>query len=131
LTSVLYDQHYTQATSDHSLFVKKTPTSFTILLVYVDDILLAGNSLTEFDHIKSILDSLFTIKDLGLLKYFLGIEVAHSKPGIHFAKESIAWIYLMTLIVWDPNLYPLHLIHQLSWIQIPVHLLRMFLLTED
>jgi hypothetical protein len=88
LTSVLYDQHYTQATSDHSLFVKKTPTSFTILLVYVDDILLAGNSLTEFDHIKSILDSLFTIKDLGLLKYLLGIEVAHSKLGISLCQPK-------------------------------------------
>jgi hypothetical protein len=93
LTSVLYDQQYTQAASDHSLFVKKTSTSFTILLVYVDDIILAGNSLTEFDHIKfdhikSILDSLFKIKDLGILKYFLGIEVAHSKLGISLCQRK-------------------------------------------
>ena len=53
-----------------------------MLLVYVDDIILAGNSLSEFQHIKTILDTSFKIKDLGQLKYFLGIEDAHSKLGI-------------------------------------------------
>jgi hypothetical protein len=48
----------------------------------VDDIILAGNTLAEFQHIKSILHSSFKIKDLGQLKYFLGLEVAHSKQGI-------------------------------------------------
>jgi len=48
----------------------------------VDDIILAGNSLYEFQHIKSILHSSFKINDLGQLKYFLGLEVAHSKQGI-------------------------------------------------
>ena len=52
------------------------------------DIILAGNSLTEFSHIKSILDSLFKIKDLSQLKYFLGIEVAHSKLGISLCQRK-------------------------------------------
>jgi len=88
--------NYIQAASDHSLFVKKTSSSFTILLVYVDDIILACNSLSEFTHIKSVLDSLFKIKDLDQLKYFLGIEVAHSKLGISLCQRNIVWIYLMT-----------------------------------
>jgi len=74
LTSVLIQHHYTQANSDHSLFIKQTGTSYTILLVYV--------SLEEFTSIKSILDTLFKIKDLGQLKFFLGLEVAHSHLGI-------------------------------------------------
>lgn len=61
---------------------------FTALLVYVDDVILAGNSLTEFSRIKSILDSSFKIKDLGRLKYFLGIEVAHSKEGISLCQRK-------------------------------------------
>jgi hypothetical protein len=88
LTSILLQQNYTQASADHSLFIKKTDSSFTVLLVYVDDIILAGNSLVEFQHIKSILHSTFKIKDLGQLKYFLGLEVAHSKQGISLCQRK-------------------------------------------
>jgi len=54
----------------------------------VDDIILARDSITEFTHIKSILDDSFKIKDLGQLKYFLGIEVAHSKLGISLCQRK-------------------------------------------
>jgi len=56
--------------------------------VYVDDVVLAGNSLTEFTTIKSILHDKFKIKDLGLLKYFLGLEVAHSSKGISLCQRK-------------------------------------------
>ena len=82
LTSILLQHHFIQAPSDHSLFIKKTASSFTLLVVYVDDIILVGDSLTEFDHIKSILHNSFKIKNLAQLKYFSGLEVAHSKLGI-------------------------------------------------
>ncbi|MCH81055.1 retrovirus-related Pol polyprotein from transposon TNT 1-94 [Trifolium medium] len=88
LTSVLLQQGYTQSTADHSLFTLTNKDSFTALLVYVDDIILAGNSLQEFDRIKTIMDNTFKIKDLGKLKYFLGIEVAHSKQGITICQRK-------------------------------------------
>ena len=88
LTSILLQQNYTQASADHSLFTKQTDSSFTILLVYVDGIILTSNSLSEFQHIKSILHSSFKIKDLGQLKYFLGLEVAHSKQGISLCQRK-------------------------------------------
>ena len=82
LTSLLLAQGYKHANSDHSLFTKSTATTFTVLLVYVDDIILVGNSISEFKNIKSILHASFKINDLGQLKYFLGLEVAHSQKGI-------------------------------------------------
>ncbi|PNX90904.1 putative copia-type protein [Trifolium pratense] len=88
LTGLLVQQGYTQSTSDYSLFTLKTGQSFTALLVYVDDIILAGNSISEFDRIKQILDTEFKIKDLGKLKYFLGLEVAHSKTGITICQRK-------------------------------------------
>lgn len=88
LIYVLSHQQYVQASPDHSLFVKKTSHLFTILLVYVDDMILDGDSLTKFTLIKSILDASFKIKDLGQLKYFLGIEVAHSKLGISLCQRK-------------------------------------------
>jgi len=82
LTQFLIHQGFKVATSDPSMFVKSTPTSFTILLVYVDDLILAGNSMDEFSQLKNSLHAVFGIKDLGKLKYFLGLEVAHSSKGI-------------------------------------------------
>ena len=51
------------------------------LLVYVDDIILTGNNSSACLSFKQFLDRCFGIKDLGKLKYFLGIEVAHGSSG--------------------------------------------------
>ena len=88
LTDLLLHQGYTQSTSDYSLFTLKTDAHFTIILVYVDDIILAGTSMSEFDRIKLILDETFSIKDLGILRYFLGLEVAHSKANISLSRQK-------------------------------------------
>lgn len=73
---------------DHSLFTKSSSDTFTIILVYVDDIILAGNSMYEFTNVKSILHASFKIKDLGQLKYYLGLEVAHSQQGISHCQRK-------------------------------------------
>ena len=88
LTGFLLHQGYKQSASDHSLFTLHSDTCFTVLLVYVDDVILAGNSMTQIDRIKAALDVEFKIKDLGKLKYFLGIEVAHSKIGINICQRK-------------------------------------------
>jgi hypothetical protein len=77
LTSFLTDQGYKQSASDHSLFTLHIDSGFIALLVY--DVILAGNYMTKIDRIKATLDAVFEIKDLGKLKYFLGIKVAHYK----------------------------------------------------
>lgn len=88
LTSLLLSEGYTQSNSNYSLFINAHGSDFTPLLVYVDDIILVGSSLHEFDRIKSILDSKFKIKDLGVLKYFLGLEIAHSNAGISVSQRK-------------------------------------------
>lgn len=88
LTSLLIQHQYIQSNADHSLFIKKTDTSFTALLVYVDDVIIIGDSLDEFTFIKNILNTSFKIKDLGQLKYFLGLEVVHSSQGIFLCQRK-------------------------------------------
>ena len=48
----------------------------------MDDILLTGNSPTCVDSLKKLLDDRFRLKDLGSLRYFLGLEVARTDEGI-------------------------------------------------
>jgi hypothetical protein len=88
LSHFLVSQHFTQVPSDPTLFVKKTSESFTALLVYVDDIVLTGSSMNEITNIKTNLHKTFGIKDLGTLKFFLGLEVAHSTKGITLSQRQ-------------------------------------------
>jgi hypothetical protein len=82
LSSALISLGYVQSQADHSLYVKSTDLYFTALLVYVDDIVLDGTSMAEIKSVKLFLDHHFRIKDLGQLRYFLGLEIARSSSGI-------------------------------------------------
>ncbi|RVW45089.1 Retrovirus-related Pol polyprotein from transposon RE2 [Vitis vinifera] len=55
--------------------------SFLALLVYVDDIVIVDNDYITIEKLKTFLDSQFKLKDLGQLKYFLGLEVARSRKA--------------------------------------------------
>ncbi|CAL1400147.1 unnamed protein product [Linum trigynum] len=72
----LQSQGYQSSQVDHSLFFKTTPTSYTCILIYVDDLIIGGSDLVEITHIKDHLHHDFGIKNLGNLKFFLGLEVS-------------------------------------------------------
>lgn len=83
LTQSVKNQGYVQAQSDHTMFIKHFDDGkIVILIVYVDDIILIGDNVTEMDRLKKSLALEFEIKDLGSLRYFLGMEVGRSKRGI-------------------------------------------------
>ncbi|GJV14374.1 ribonuclease H-like domain-containing protein [Tanacetum coccineum] len=82
LTSALIKNGFSQSKSDYSLYTKFDKGVFLALLVYVDDIIITGNNISELEKFKFYLKSTFMIKDLGKLKYFLGIEVIDTHKGI-------------------------------------------------
>ncbi|GJT50877.1 ribonuclease H-like domain-containing protein, partial [Tanacetum coccineum] len=55
---------------------------FIALLLYVDDIVITGNDDIGINEFKLFLSTKFLIKDLGTLKYFLGIEVIENDLGL-------------------------------------------------
>ncbi|GJT33574.1 ribonuclease H-like domain-containing protein [Tanacetum coccineum] len=61
---------------------------FLALLVYVDDIIISGKNVFEIEKFRVYLKSKFMIKDLGKLKYFLGIEVIDTSNGIHLNQRK-------------------------------------------
>ena len=76
LSTVLIELGFTRSNDDHSLFVHIKSDEKLVVLIYVDDLILTGNNHTAITNLKSILHQQFTIKDLGVLKYFLDIEMA-------------------------------------------------------
>lgn len=64
------------------MFTRVQKGSIIILLVYVDDILIASNDVDVVSAFKQFLDNKFKLKDLGTLKFFLGLEVARTTIGI-------------------------------------------------
>ncbi|XP_016164462.1 uncharacterized protein LOC107606981 [Arachis ipaensis] len=90
LKSVLVELGFVQSKADYSLFTKQTEFGFTALLVYVDDLILAGNDLGEINAVKTVLNDRFKIKDIGDLKFFIGMEVARLKEGILLNQRKYA-----------------------------------------
>jgi hypothetical protein len=110
LSSSLVSLGYTPSQSDHSLYIKSTANNFTALLVYVDDIVLAGNSIHEIQTVKMFLDQKFKIKDLGKLRYFLGLEIARSDTGIFVnqRKYTLELLEDAGLLGTKPSSIPFH-----------------------
>ncbi|XP_050889330.1 uncharacterized mitochondrial protein AtMg00810-like [Lathyrus oleraceus] len=82
-------QWYIQGQADHTLFAKFSyDGKAVVLIVYVDDIVLTRDYTVEMARVKDKLAVDFEIKDMGFMRYFLGMEVARSKNGILVSQQK-------------------------------------------
>ncbi|KAL0411280.1 UNVERIFIED_CONTAM: Retrovirus-related Pol polyprotein from transposon TNT 1-94 [Sesamum latifolium] len=81
-THRLLDFGFLQSHHDHCLFTNGHGSTLLILVIYLDDVLICGPSIELIRRVKQHLDYLFTIKDIGDAKYFLGLEIARFDLGI-------------------------------------------------
>ena len=86
-TKSMLDRGYSQSQVDHTLFIKLSSIGrVTVLIVYVDDIIVTGDDNEEMLGLKVYLVKEFEIKDLGSLRYFLEIEVVRSQHKIFISQ---------------------------------------------
>ena len=97
-SEVICSAGFVQSRADYSLFTKTQGKLFTALLIYVDDILITRNDHASIVATKKFLHSQFNRKDLGNLKYFLGIEISASEKGIFIANSNMHWKSLRTWV---------------------------------
>lgn len=79
---------FKQSLSDYSLFTYKKGTTMLNVLIYVDDLIISRSTKEVTTSFKQYLSPCFHMKDLGSLKYFLGIEVARNSEGIYLCQRK-------------------------------------------
>ena len=74
--------------SKHSVFYRNSSSGIIMLVMYVNDIVITGSDYKDISSLKSFLHSQFHTKDLGMLRYFLSIEVMQSKGRIFLSERK-------------------------------------------
>ena len=87
LKNFILSQGFVNCHSDSSLFVYTNKSIRVYFLVYVDDLLITCNSMTLIRHVITALSHKFSIKDLGPLNFFLGVEVIPTSNGLFLSIE--------------------------------------------
>lgn len=88
LSTALLEYGFVQCRKDYSLFTRVRGSTVLHILIYVDDLVIAGNDSAVIAQFKEYLHSCFRMKDLGALKYFLGIEVSRGPDGIYLSQRK-------------------------------------------
>lgn len=90
-STFLLSNHFTSSDADTSLFIYRRDSHIILLfLLYVDDIILTGTSPSLLRHFIDILSKEFTMKDLGPLYFFLGIQATPHSKGLFLSQQKYA-----------------------------------------
>ncbi|MCO5574770.1 hypothetical protein L7F22_028561 [Adiantum nelumboides] len=71
---------FTRCSLDHCVYTKKVDDKkHIILLLYVDDMLIAGDDMKDIQNLKTELSESFSMKDLGAAKCILGMKISRNR----------------------------------------------------
>ncbi|KAL0837105.1 hypothetical protein Bca101_088995 [Brassica carinata] len=87
LRTFLLQSGFKNSLADASLFIFNNGGILLYMLVYVDDIIITGNSQQHITRFIASLSHRFSLKDLGDLTYFLGIECTRTASGLYLTQE--------------------------------------------
>lgn len=88
LKNFLCSYGFKMSLADPSLFLYKNHGITLYLLIYVDDIILTRSNEAFLGQFVHSLASTFSLKDLGELSYFLGVEVVPTQTGVFLCQQN-------------------------------------------
>ena len=81
LKTELESMGFTASDADPGLYTANLKDGKVFILVYVDDILVVGKTMDSINHVKSRLEGVFDVRDLGEASYFLSINIIRDRPS--------------------------------------------------
>ena len=90
LSNFLLQQGFVNSKADPSLLILHSKSAITLVLVYVDDLIITGSDSKLVSDFIDVLSTRFSMKDLGFLSYFLGIEVHSTASGLFLNQAEYA-----------------------------------------
>lgn len=94
---------FKRSPSEHAVYKRGTGSSSLLVGVHVDDLIITGAHPQEISKFKEEMQKLFSMSDLGLLNYYLGIEV-HQRGDGDDRNSTTGVLYLLgkiRLISWQ------------------------------
>jgi hypothetical protein len=94
LDDTLKKMDFVQSEHEHTMYRCSHGDDILLVGVYVDDLVITGSSLAAVEEFKEEMKRAFLMSDLGLLSFYLGIEVRQDAGGItlrqaHYAKKIL------------------------------------------
>lgn len=90
LDSYFLQNDFRRSESEPTLYVKVKGNDVLIVCGYVDDMIYMGSSNALVREFKESMMSEFDMTDLGLLHYFLGLQIQQTNEGIFVSQEKYA-----------------------------------------
>jgi hypothetical protein len=90
LDDTLLKLGFRRCPSEPALYTKEVEGNQLVIGVYVDDIMITGARDEDIKKFKSEMAQVFNMSDLGLLHYYLGIEVKQGAPNIALSQSTYA-----------------------------------------
>lgn len=87
-------ENFKRSDNDHALYTKEDHGNILVVCIYVDDLIVTGDNEEMVEEFKTTMKSEFEMSDLGLLNYFLGMEIVQSDQGIFLSQECYAKKFL-------------------------------------
>lgn len=82
VVNAFFEEHgFSRSNADSCVYVKAEKDMILIIAIYVDDLILASNDLEALNNLKNLLMKNFKMKDLGELKFFLGMEISRDRQA--------------------------------------------------
>jgi hypothetical protein len=73
---------------EHAIYVRWTGKAQLVVRVYVDDLVITSSDCDDIKSFKEEMTTAFKMSDLGLLHYYIGIEVKHNVSGISLSQGA-------------------------------------------
>jgi hypothetical protein len=90
MDSFLLSVGFSRCHSDLNVYILRQEDALLFLALYVDDLIVTGSTSSIIASIKIALHDRFSMTDLGLLHYFLRIEITQSSSGISLVQPKYA-----------------------------------------